>query len=125
MPDSIAKMDRRFSYQKLVRDFEIDSISIKRTECGIVPAFDPIVTMDCWHPRCMPPLSTQQKSGSRASAAIDSCCVVLVNRALRKGRQPGASRGKFICTDLSVLRRWRQRFRPPALAWCLLEVYTL
>ena len=47
-------MDLRFSYQKLVRDFEIggNSISAKSTECGgIVPAIDLIVTADCWHSR--------------------------------------------------------------------------
>ena len=96
--------------------FEIggSSISAKSTERGIVPAIDQIVTADCWH--------------SRLHAAVPQSAVVesfLSIGHCAKGTSRRASRGEFICTDLSASRRSRQQFRPPALAWCLLEVYTL
>ena len=91
-----------------------NSISAKSTECGIVPAIDQIVTADCWHSRLR--AAVPQSTVVESLLSIGHCA---------KGTSRRASRGEFICTDLSASRRSRQRFRPPALAWCLLEVYTL
>jgi hypothetical protein len=105
------------SISKSCPRFEIggNSISAKSTERGgIVPAIDPIVTADCWYSRLR--AVAPQSAVVTPFLSIGHCA---------KGASQRASRRKFICTDLSASGRLRQRFRPPALAWCLLEVYTL